>query len=122
VLWHVEVEGRRIPEVARLLRTSPAAVSSLAYRAREGLKLAYLDRRLGVPPPDRRCQWVQDRRPPAADPEAEARTDPGCFADTSTVRHELTGAAAYSLLPGQDWVICEYGYDGTAPGHRDAQQ
>ncbi|THI98860.1 sigma-70 family RNA polymerase sigma factor, partial [Nocardioides sp.] len=61
VLWHVEVEGRRIPEVATLLRTSPAAVSSLAYRAREGLKLAYLNRRLGSPPRDRQCQWVQDR-------------------------------------------------------------
>ncbi|WP_435770799.1 sigma-70 family RNA polymerase sigma factor [Nocardioides sp. SYSU DS0651] len=61
VLWHLEVEGRSIPEVATLLRSSPAAVSSLAYRAREGLRLAYLDRRLGTPPSDRHCRWVQDR-------------------------------------------------------------
>ncbi|WP_435769120.1 RNA polymerase sigma factor [Nocardioides sp. SYSU DS0651] len=38
VLWHVEVEGRPVAEVASMMETRPAAVSSLVYRAREGLK------------------------------------------------------------------------------------
>jgi RNA polymerase sigma factor (sigma-70 family) len=42
VLWHVEVEGQKPAEVARLLGMTPNAVSALAYRAREGLRQAYL--------------------------------------------------------------------------------
>lgn len=43
VLWHVEVEGRKPGEVADLLGMRARAVSSLAHRAREGLRRAYLD-------------------------------------------------------------------------------
>ncbi|WP_051551290.1 sigma-70 family RNA polymerase sigma factor [Nocardioides sp. URHA0020] len=42
VLWHTEVEGQKPAEVAPLLAMSPNAVSALAYRAREGLRQAYL--------------------------------------------------------------------------------
>ncbi|MCU1358410.1 MAG: sigma-70 region 2 domain protein, partial [Acidimicrobiales bacterium] len=42
VLWHTEVEGQRPAEVARLLGMTPNAVAALAYRAREGLRQAYL--------------------------------------------------------------------------------
>lgn len=42
VLWHTEVEGQRPAEIAPLLAMSPNAVSALAYRAREGLRQAYL--------------------------------------------------------------------------------
>lgn len=42
VLWHVEVEGQKPAEVAPLLGMSPNSVSALAYRAREGLRQAYL--------------------------------------------------------------------------------
>ncbi len=42
VLWHTEVEGHRPADVAPLLAMSPNAVSALAYRAREGLRQAYL--------------------------------------------------------------------------------
>jgi len=42
VLWHTEVEGQRPAEVAPMLGMSPNAVSALAYRAREGLRQAYL--------------------------------------------------------------------------------
>lgn len=54
VLWHTEVERQRAAEVAVLLGMSPASVSALAYRAREGLRQAYLARHLGTVQ-DERC-------------------------------------------------------------------
>lgn len=42
VLWHTAVEGRTTAEVAPLLGMAPNAVAALAYRAREGLRQAYL--------------------------------------------------------------------------------
>jgi RNA polymerase sigma factor (sigma-70 family) len=42
VLWHLEVEGQKPAEIAPLLGMSPNAVSALAYRAREGLRQAFL--------------------------------------------------------------------------------
>jgi RNA polymerase sigma factor (sigma-70 family) len=42
VLWHTEIEGRSPAEVAPVLGLTPNSVSALAYRAREGLKRAYL--------------------------------------------------------------------------------
>jgi len=42
VLWHTEVEGQKPAEVATLLGMTPNSVSALAYRAREGLRQAYL--------------------------------------------------------------------------------
>ncbi|WP_194918757.1 sigma-70 family RNA polymerase sigma factor [Catenulispora rubra] len=46
VLWHLEVEGETPAEVAPLLDLSPSAVSALAYRAREGLRQAFLQEHL----------------------------------------------------------------------------
>lgn len=63
VLWHTEVEGRTVAEVAQLLGTRPGSVSALLYRAREGLRLAYLEQLRDSTPPDPECQWVQDRLP-----------------------------------------------------------
>lgn len=48
VLWHVEVEGQKPAAVAPLLGMSPNAVSALAYRAREGLRAAYLESHAAV--------------------------------------------------------------------------
>ena len=42
VLWQMEVEREGPTELAPQLGIDPAAVSALAYRAREGLKQAYL--------------------------------------------------------------------------------
>lgn len=42
VLWHTEVEGQSPAEVAELLGMKANAVAALAYRAREGLRQAYL--------------------------------------------------------------------------------
>ena len=42
VLWHTEVEGDRPADIAPLLGMSANSVSALAYRAREGLRQAFL--------------------------------------------------------------------------------
>lgn len=42
VLWHLEVEGQKPAEVAPLLGISANSVSALAYRAREGLRQAFV--------------------------------------------------------------------------------
>lgn len=42
VLWHLDVEGRKPQELGPLLDLSPNSVSALVYRARSGLRDAYL--------------------------------------------------------------------------------
>lgn len=42
VLWHTEIEGESPAQVAPLLGLTPNGVAALAYRAREGLRQAYL--------------------------------------------------------------------------------
>jgi len=61
VLWYTEVEGMAPAEAAPLLGMTPNATAALAYRAREGLKKAWLqahvnDRRI---PDD--CRWTTER-------------------------------------------------------------
>lgn len=53
VLWHTEVKGRCPTEVAPLLGLTPNGVSALAYRAREGLREAYLQAHLAETTTDR---------------------------------------------------------------------
>jgi len=54
VLWHTEVEQYRPAEVALLLGISPNNVATLRYRAREGLRQAYLQAHLSTARPG--CQ------------------------------------------------------------------
>lgn len=61
VLWHVEVEGRKPGEVADLLGMRAGAVSSLAHRAREGLRRAYLDQHVVASSAPSECRWTRDR-------------------------------------------------------------
>jgi RNA polymerase sigma factor (sigma-70 family) len=57
VLWHLEVEGQKPADVAPLLGMTPNSVSALAYRAREGLRQAYLQMHTGdLVEPD--CRWT----------------------------------------------------------------
>ena len=46
VLWHLDVEGHKPADIAPLLGMRPNGVSALAYRAREGLRRAYLQNHL----------------------------------------------------------------------------
>ena len=55
VLWHLDVEGQNPAEVAPLLDMAPNSVSALAYRAREGLRRAYLQQHL-APTLDAECR------------------------------------------------------------------
>jgi len=52
VLWRTEVEQESPAEVASLLGLTPNGVSALAYRAREGLRQAYLQEHLKDAGPD----------------------------------------------------------------------
>ncbi len=59
VLWHLEVEGQKPAEIAVLLGMSPNSVSALAYRAREGLRQAFLAAHLAEA--DKvECRWVTE--------------------------------------------------------------
>ncbi|GAA1725630.1 sigma-70 family RNA polymerase sigma factor [Aeromicrobium alkaliterrae] len=55
VLWHIDVERQSPAEVAPLLGMAPNSVSALAYRAREGLRRAYLQQHL-APTLDSECR------------------------------------------------------------------
>jgi DNA-directed RNA polymerase specialized sigma24 family protein len=56
VLWYTEVEQARPAEVALLLGISPNSVAALRYRAREGLRQAYLQAHVSHARPE--CQQV----------------------------------------------------------------
>ncbi len=60
VLWHMEVEDQKPAEIGVLLGMSANSISALAYRAREGLKQAYLQNHL-ADTADTECQWVTER-------------------------------------------------------------
>ncbi|MBB5955120.1 RNA polymerase sigma factor (sigma-70 family) [Saccharothrix tamanrassetensis] len=60
VLWHTEIEGQSPAEVAPLLGLTANGVSALAYRAREGLRQAYLQVHLAEATPER-CRATADR-------------------------------------------------------------
>ncbi len=49
VLWQTEIEGARPAEMASLLGLTANGVAALAYRAREGLRQAYLQMHLSGP-------------------------------------------------------------------------
>jgi RNA polymerase sigma factor (sigma-70 family) len=66
VLWHTEVEQAPRPQVAALLRLTPNGVAALAYRAREGLRQAYLQEHVAAaagrghrPAVDRLGAWAR---------------------------------------------------------------
>jgi hypothetical protein len=62
VLWHLEVEGLEVADVAVLLDLTASATASLAYRAREGLRQAYLTcHALSTPPQGHSCRLTSDR-------------------------------------------------------------
>jgi RNA polymerase sigma factor (sigma-70 family) len=60
VLWHTEIEGQSPAEVAPLLGLTANGVSALAYRAREGLRQAYLQVHLAETTTDR-CRATADK-------------------------------------------------------------
>jgi RNA polymerase sigma factor (sigma-70 family) len=60
ILWHTEIEGETPADIAPLLGMTPNGVAALAYRAREGLRQAYLG--LHMPTVHRRdCRATADK-------------------------------------------------------------
>jgi len=63
VLWLTEVEGMTPVEVSGVMGIKPNAVAALSYRAREGLREAYLQAHLRAEAPAE-CRWTVDRLGP----------------------------------------------------------
>ena len=60
VLWHTEIVGSSPAAIAPMMGMTPNGVAALAYRAREGLRQAYL--RMHLPAVDRRdCREATDK-------------------------------------------------------------
>ncbi|HET7387696.1 MAG TPA: sigma-70 family RNA polymerase sigma factor [Nocardioidaceae bacterium] len=59
VLWHLEIEGSKPADIAPLLGMTANSVSALAYRAREGLRQAFLTMHLSdISESD--CRWTTE--------------------------------------------------------------
>ena len=63
VLWHIEVEGAKPADIAPLLGMTPNSVSALAYRAREGLRQAFLTEHV-ADREDISCGWTRSNLGP----------------------------------------------------------
>jgi RNA polymerase sigma factor (sigma-70 family) len=112
VLWHTEVEGQKPAEVAVLLGMSANSVSALAYRAREGLRQAFLTMHLQELEDDA-CAWTHENlgayvrngisRRDAAKVEqhlTECRRCTALYLELTEVNSNLAGLLAPLLLGG----------------------
>lgn len=110
VLWHLEVEGQKPAEVAPLLGMTPNSVSALAYRAREGLRQAYLQMH-SADISDADCRWTHDKlgayvrkglsRRDAAKVEEHLKNCRKCtalFAELTEVNSEMAGVIGPLVL------------------------
>lgn len=61
VLWYSEIEGMKPAEIAPLLGLKPTAVAQLAFRAREGLREAWVQAHLQSVVDGSDCQWTIER-------------------------------------------------------------
>lgn len=108
VLWYTAVEGMPPREAAPLLGLSANGVSALAARAREGLRVAWLDAHRNAPTTDEQCRQTVERiasldRGQLPEPERRAVEMHllGCFS-CSEIRDEVedvTSRLRLVLLP-----------------------
>ena len=61
VLWYTEVEGMDPHEVAPLMGLTANGVAALSYRAREGLRTAWLQAHISNAGTSTDCQWTMSR-------------------------------------------------------------
>ncbi len=112
VLWHTEVEGHKPADIAPLLGMSANSVSALAYRAREGLRQAFLNEHARELEDDR-CRWTHQHlgayirngisRRDATKVEEhldECRKCMAVYLELSEVNSNLSGILAPLLLGG----------------------
>jgi RNA polymerase sigma factor (sigma-70 family) len=127
VLWHLEVEGQKPAEIAPLLGLGANSVSALAYRAREGLRQAYLQMHLadGV---GERCRWTTEhlgahvrdglsRRDGAkvAEHLDECHRCAGLYLELSEINSNLAALLAPAVLGGSAAAYVASGH-GVAAG------
>ncbi|HEY5882787.1 MAG TPA: sigma-70 family RNA polymerase sigma factor, partial [Nakamurella sp.] len=112
VLWHTQVEGESPAQVGALLGMAPGAVSSLAFRAREGLREAYLQAHLAETAAEQ-CRSTVERlgawtrgglsKRETQQVDAHLKTCDRCralAAELQEVNHNLRGLLAPLLLGG----------------------
>jgi RNA polymerase sigma factor (sigma-70 family) len=110
VLWHTEIEGQPPAEVAPLLGLTSNGVAALAYRAREGLRKAYLQAHV-MHSPSERCRataaklgsWTRDGLSKHETAQVEAHLDKcaacrGLAAELADVNGALRGIVAPLVL------------------------
>ncbi len=73
VLWYTEVEGMDPHEVAPILGMSANGVAALSYRAREGLRKAWLQAHISDATAHGECKWALSRLPDRARHSLSAR-------------------------------------------------
>lgn len=73
VLWHLDVEGRKPQELGPLMDLSANSVSALVYRARSGLREAYLAQHMSPRPETDPCEPIRTRLPSYVRGTAAAR-------------------------------------------------
>jgi RNA polymerase sigma factor (sigma-70 family) len=61
VLWYTEVEGMDPHEVAPIMGITANSVAALSYRAREGLRKAWLQAHISDATASGECQWTMSR-------------------------------------------------------------
>lgn len=61
VLWYSEVEGMSPATVAPLLGLTANGAAALAYRAREGLRQAWIQAHIAASPEGSDCRWATER-------------------------------------------------------------
>lgn len=59
-LWYSEVESMSAQQIAPLLGMKPNAVSALTFRAREGLRQAWIQAHISSVPANSDCRWAID--------------------------------------------------------------
>jgi RNA polymerase sigma factor (sigma-70 family) len=110
VLWHTEIEGERPGDVAPLLGLNSNGVSALAYRAREGLRKAYLQAHV-TRSPSERCRataaklgsWAREGLSRRETAQVEAHLDKCALcrelaAELADVNRTLRGTIAPLIL------------------------
>lgn len=115
VLWHTEIEGSRPADIAHLLGLTPNGVAALAYRAREGLRQAYLQAHLAAAKDS--CQatvarlgaWTRTGLSARETAQVEAHLDTcercrGLAAELTDLNHTLAAKLGPVMLGATYWT------------------
>ena len=94
VLWYSEIERMKPAEIAPLLGMKPTAVAQLTFRAREGLREAWIQAHLRSVADGSDCQWTIERL------GAYARRNLGRRDHAKAERH-LAGCVRCSIVAGE---------------------